>query len=268
MKFRLRKTAPLLGNRSKSPISNKIARLLEWARRFLEKSQLKGESHLRKARVNGRRRIRISPESLEPRMLLTNLAYTVDIASPDYVLSGGLLDGKVDLTLRLGDNGAGAAELQLVDIDRGNLVVGSAPFTESINVDITGYHTEISGKTITFPENLLIDLSNHTSYTPAAENISVSFDGFKDVNPLTKHTISISQPSGTGNGMYSPSGLNVSLVNGDLISVIGALPASGDVSLTSEGVIDVTGSISTTGDVTLNAIKTITTDGTRIRSIR
>jgi len=194
--------------------------------------------------------------------MLTAMAYTVDIANPDYALSGGLLDGKVDLALKVGDNGHGAAELQLVDVDRGNLVVAEAPFTEDISVNITGYHTTIAGKQVTFPEDLLIDLSNHTAFTPASENISVFFDGFKDVNPLTKHNVIIAQPTGVGNGVYSPHDLAVTLANGNLMTVSGAVPASGDVTLTSDSPVNVTGSITTSGDITINSTKTLTTNGT------
>lgn len=194
--------------------------------------------------------------------MLTAMAYAVDITNPDYALHGGLLDGQVDLTLKVGDNGRGTAELQLVDVDRGNLIVAEAPLTDAISVNITGYHTQIAGKQVTFPESLVIDLSNHTALTPAAENISVTFDGFKDVNPLTKHTVTIAQPNGIGNGIYSPSGLNVTLINGDQMTVSGAVPASGYVNLTSDSPITVTGSITTSGDITLSSTKTLTTDGT------
>ena len=40
-------------------------------------------------------------ESLEPRLALTTINYTVDVAN----YSGGLLDGDVDLTVRLANDG-------------------------------------------------------------------------------------------------------------------------------------------------------------------
>ncbi len=201
-------------------------------------------------RVRRMRGARAASEALEPRIVLTTLNYTVDIANVEYALTGGTLDGDVDLTLRVADGGNGSAVLQLVDVDRGNLVVGTAPFTEDIQVNITGYQTQIEGKTVEFQESLLIDLSNATGFSPAAVAIGVDFDGIKGVVPMIEDTVTIA-PS--GGSVYSPGSLNVMLTNGDAITVSGALPAVGDVQLTSDGKIVVTGSVTAGGNISLTA---------------
>ena len=202
------------------------------------------------------RRERKAAEVLEQRLVLTTIDYTVDIANADYALNpGGLLDGDVDLKLQIANND-GVAMLQLVDVDRGNLVVGQAPFTEDIDINITGYSTQVQGKTIEFQEALLIDLTNNTGLSAAPVKIDVDFDGNKGVVPGLADSVTIA-PSGST--VYSPSGLDVTLVNGDTITVSGAVPASGDVKLTVDGAIVVTGSITTSGDIGLTASKVLTT---------
>ena len=204
-------------------------------------------------------------ETLEQRLVLTTIDYTVDLTNPDYALNPtGLLDGDVDLTLRVADNGRGVAVLQLVDVDRGNVVVGSAPFTGDINVNVTGYSTQVMGKTVEFQEALLIDLANSTGLHPGAVKIDVHFDGIKGLLPLIKDTVTIA-PSGAT--LYSPSELDVTMVNGNTLTVSGAVSAVGNVNLTCDADLVVTGSITTTGDISLTAAQTVTTTNGDAKSL-
>ncbi len=211
------------------------------------------------------RREPAAAETLEQRLVLTTIDYTVDLANLDYVSNPtGLLDGKVDLMLRVADNGRGVAVLQLVDVDRGNVVVGSAPFTSEIDVNVTGYSTQVMGKTVEFQEALLIDLANNTGLHPAAVKIDVHFDGIKGVLPLIKDTVTIA-PSGAT--LYSPSELDVTMVNGNTMTVSGAVSAVGNVNLTCDADLIVTGSIATTGDISLTAAQTVTTTNGDAKSL-
>jgi hypothetical protein len=230
-----------------------------WIKRCFSKVRNAERSSQTTRRSRRRNKARETSESLESRIVLSAINYAVDITNPDYAMNpGGLLDGDVDLTLRIANAGDGTVVLQLVDVDRGNFVVGSAPFTEDIDINITGYSKVIQGKILEFQEALLIDLSNNTGFNPAAVRINVNFDGIKGTLPLIADTITIAPGGGT---LYSPTGLNVTLVNGDSITVSGAVQSSGDVNLTSNGEIVVTGSITTSGNITLTAAETLTTNG-------
>jgi hypothetical protein len=159
---------------------------------------------------------------LEPRILLATINYSV--GDPSTYLSsnpGGLLDGDIDLTLRLGSV-RGTPMLQLVDMDlaAGGQVVGAVPFTEPILVNITGYSTEIDGHTEEFPESLLIDLGDAAGLNPASVPIGVTLDGIKGtlISLLQNDLITLDSSSSS---LYIPASLDVTLNDGQEIAVAG-----------------------------------------------
>ncbi len=210
-------------------------------------------------------RRRVLLEALEPRKLMAVINYQIDSPAA-YTASNpfGMLDGDVDLKVQIANVG-GTPMLQLVDLDKApaDQLVGQSPFTEPIQINITGYSTTVQGKTEEIPEKLVIDLGNSTGFNPAAAPISITLDGIKGtLIPLLNNDEITVAPSSAN--VYSPASLNVTLNDGAQIGVTGPLNAQGNVVLTSShGNVEVLagGSINTSGDITLSAANSAVAQG-------
>ncbi len=202
-------------------------------------------------------------ESMESRQLMATINY--NIPDPDSYVSNpnGLLDGDIDLTLRIANVG-NVAIMQLVDMDAavGGLVVGSSPFSESIVVNITGYSTNIDGKIEEFPETLLVDFALPAGLNPSAVSVDVTLNGIDGtlVSLLQDDVLTINPSSSS---VYQPASFSATLNDGELIDVRGMLLASGSVALTSnEGGIEVPSSGSILGgDIQLQSTSTVNLQG-------
>ena len=202
-------------------------------------------------------------ESMEARQLMATINYS--IPDPDTYVSNpsGLLDGDIDLTLRIANIG-NVAVMQLVDMDAavGGLVVGSSPFSEPIVVNVTGFSTSIDGTIEEFPESLLVDFALPAGLNPSAVAVGVTLNGIDGtlVSLLQDDVLTINPSSAN---VYQPASFSGTLNDGGIIDVQGLLMASGSVALTSNnGGIEVggTGSI-LGGDIDLQATSTANLQG-------